>query len=270
MNPIIRSFSLQKAGNTWEECEDKSDFKHFVKKENLYYPRNDQILMPFSLADGATEGMFSGVWAEILVKSFCRSIKSFNQASDLSLIVKRSSTGWNKWLEDYLRKREKSKKPIQWYEEPGLTAGGFSTLLGFIIANTQNQTSGPWKAVVVGDTCLFQIRNGKLIESFPIKNSLDFNNQPSLISSNQQRSRQISEMQENISGKWLIDDMFLLMTDALACWFLKEHEAENSPFISLCKNSNTEKSFCCWIDYLRQSNSIRNDDVTVIKLDLKN
>ena len=40
-----------------------------------------------------------------------------------------------------------------------------------------------WKAVSVGDCCLFIIRDDKLIEKFPIEVDSDFDNTPSLIGS---------------------------------------------------------------------------------------
>ena len=78
---IIRPFRLQKAGNTFEECEDQS-FHAFMNSGQDAYELSDQNLSVVGVADGATEGILSGKWAEILnelPRSKLRGIKNSEQ-----------------------------------------------------------------------------------------------------------------------------------------------------------------------------------------------
>jgi hypothetical protein len=55
------------------------------------------------------------------------------------------------------------------------------------------------------------------------------------------------------------------MTDALACWFLKAYEQGQKPW----KIKRTApKDFEKWIVKLREAREIRNDDVTLLRVEL--
>jgi hypothetical protein len=245
MDAIVRSFRTQKAGNAFEECEDKSYHKKLLNGKQRGYRVFNQSLLAFGVADGATEGMFSGVWAEILVKAFCR---SKNNNVGIGYVVDEASKNWDSWMRNYIAERERNNKPIQWYEEPGLRAGGFSTLLGLVLAYSEESHSNIWHALAVGDTCLFCVRDGKLIWRFPIENSTDFSNRPSLISSNLARNKDTFESSRFLQSEWHAHDLFYIMTDALACWFLQEYEAGNSPwrFFPFVNNGSEEVTFESW------------------------
>jgi hypothetical protein len=64
MHVVTEAFWLPKAGNTLEEYED------------AFWPRKsmDRSLSMFrcAVADGATETSFSRVWAQTLVRAYCR------------------------------------------------------------------------------------------------------------------------------------------------------------------------------------------------------
>ena len=267
MNVIVKSFRTQKAGNTFEECEDKSYSKSILNERQRVYRFSSQNLLTFGVADGATEGMFSGVWAEILVKAFCR---SKNNKFDIGCVVNKASKDWDSWMRNYIAERERYNKPIQWYEEPGLRAGSFSTLLGLILTYSEGSCSNILKAFAVGDTCLFCVRDGKLDLCFPIESSTDFNNRPFLISSNQERNKSLLESKRFYQSEWYAHDIFLIMTDALACWFLKEYEAGNSPWCSFpfVSHDGEEVSFESWVDSLRNAKKMKNDDVTLMQIEV--
>ncbi len=152
MQIFVESFLLPKDGNTKEEYED------------AFYPeycgKHQGELLRFAAADGITEGILSGKWAKILVKKFYRkkfcSFDTPNQeAKDF---IESAYKAWNPWKKNYLNERERCNKPIQWYEEPGLQAGAFSTLLGLVLEDSKEGQSRKWNAIAIGDTCLFHVR----------------------------------------------------------------------------------------------------------------
>lgn len=267
MDAIVKSFRTQKAGNAFEECEDKSYSKSLLNERQGVYRFSSQNLLVFGVADGATEGMFSGVWAEILVKAFCR---SKNNNVDIGYVVNKASKDWDSWMRNYIAERGRHNKPIQWYEEPGLRAGSFSTLLGLILTYSEGSHSNIWHTLAVGDTCLFCVRDGKLVLRFPIENSADFSNHPSLISSNLERNKDVFESRRFLQSEWHAHDIFYIMTDALACWFLQEYEAGNSPWCSFpfVSHGSDEVTFESWVDSLRNAKKMKNDDVTLIHVEV--
>jgi len=259
MHVFVKSFRIQKAGNAFEECEDRV----YPKVLSGRYGENilSKTSLSFAIADGATEGMFSGVWAEILVKTYCRSMNKGAGAFDF---LKDAFKAWESWIKDYLNKRERMNRPIQWFEEPGLDAGAFSTLLGVTLEDSGASNIKRWRAFAVGDCCLFQIRSNALVYKFPVESSEEFGNRPFLIYSKTKLNEKVLEAFKVAESDCLVGDVFYLMTDALACWFLKEYEANNLPWNSLSNFIKNIEAFHKWIDRLRDEKSMRNDDVTLV------
>jgi len=259
MKVLVTSFSLQKNGNEPDENED------------AFYPKRDGErhgqLFRFAVADGASESMLSGKWADILVTTFSRFKVPSNNFKGF---LERANTNWSSWRKDYLYKRQKWGRPIQWFEEPGLRAGAYSTFLGLTLIDSEEEKSGKWHAIALGDTCVFQIRNDNLEAKFPLENSSEFNNRPLLVSSNYPFDERIIESWKERDGGWCVADRFYIMTDALATWFLEQSESSNVPWRILCDFGRSERpqSFENWIRELRVTGQIRNDDITLVRIDL--
>ncbi|MBI2486422.1 MAG: protein phosphatase 2C domain-containing protein [Deltaproteobacteria bacterium] len=259
MKVRVTSYWLPKAGNTQDEYEDAFYPKLSKKRQGKQ--------LHFAIADGASESMLSGKWAEILVKKFCK-LKASRM--DFGDFLEKAYKTWNFWKRNYFDEREKCNKPIQWYEEMGLQAGAFSTLLGLTLIGFEEKSYGEWKAIAVGDSCLLQVRKECLIHKFPIQNSSDFNNRPFLICSDPARNNKILEVLKITSGDLHFGDQLYLMTDSLACWFLERYENEQAPwsFLRGLDINGTQRPFELWITELRARKEIRNDDVTLIRIDI--
>jgi hypothetical protein len=62
-----------------------------------------------------------------------------------------------------------------------------------------------------------------------------------------------------------------LLTDALAQWFLRRHEAGRRPWQAvgrLLEAPSPDRAFVSWVDRLRDGGGLRNDDVTLVAIDL--
>ncbi len=57
------------------------------------------------------------------------------------------------------------------------------------------------------------------------------------------------------------------MTDAMACWFLKAYEHENFPWVIIRDLGEDGMHFKEWITQFRQEGQLRNDDVTLLRID---
>jgi hypothetical protein len=258
MEAFVTPLRVQKAGNADEEYED------------AYYPagqgRREGAELRFAVADGASEGMLSGAWARVLVKLHCR----FDwTCGSVEQFLERAYADWSSFRSEYLRDREGRNRPVQWYEEPGLREGAFSTLLGLTLTGSSHDGSGAWAAFAVGDSCLFQIRGSTLAQKFPLEHSSDFNNRPVLLASNPARNDQAIGGLRRISGTFESGDAFYLMTDALARWSLREDEEGRAPWLRLRDLGTREApAFGSWVEGLRKTKDLRNDDVTLIRIDL--
>lgn len=267
MDVFARCYRLQKAGNTFEECEDRaySRFPSAKHDEEFWEGRvSSKELISFAVADGATEGLFSGSWAEKLVKAYCRSM---DKGSEPYAFFNDAFKAWEYWLQEYLNKRKRQNNPIKWFEEPGLEAGAFSTLLGFTLADSGGQKR--WKAFAAGDCCLFQVRDNELLRKFPVEKSEEFGNRPFLICSKAVLNDKLIEACRVAEGDFRVGDVFYLMTDALACWFIKNDEANNHPWVTLSSFNADFDAFQKWVDGLRDWNSIKNDDVTLVSVEVR-
>lgn len=254
MNVACSAFCLAKEGNAVEECEDA----YFAKCPSPA----DGWLASFAIADGATESMLSGQWASILVRQFCR--RGGGSPTIDEQLLREAHDVWRRWKRFYLLGRAAQGRPIQWYEEPGLEAGAFSTLTGLTLL----KDPCIWVATAVGDSCLFQVRGGRLGAAIPIRDSLDFGNRPPLICSEPLRNQSILDEADQATGDLRTGDEFYLLTDALASWFLREYEADVHPWADLAAlaSSGDASTFEAWVTDLRGEARLRNDDVALLRV----
>jgi hypothetical protein len=218
--------------------------------EDAFWPARDTVTQArafrCALGDGATESSFSGQWARLLVRAYCRR-ELDGRRRDRSL--PELGRVW---------RRGASAGPLPWYAEQKLEQGAFSSLLGLHLEET-----GQWRSLAVGDTCLFHIRTGAMPAAFPLECSDAFINTPLLISSVPRHNRQLHEGTHEIAGEWRRGDTFLLMTDAIACWYLRCVEGGHCPTIPRLR-----RSFGPWLAGLRASGTVRNDDTTIMRVEM--
>jgi hypothetical protein len=53
----------------------------------------------------------------------------------------------------------------------------------------QDADSGTWRCLALGDSCLFQVSRGLLVEALPLSSSGDFNSRPALLSTERSINR---------------------------------------------------------------------------------
>lgn len=250
MQASVKAFWVPKAGNTAEEYEDAS-------------AHSDHR---FAIADGATESSFSERWAQELVKQFVAQPPDHIRNNKIPL---------EQWL-DPLQKQWHAGIPwdrLPWYAEEKARNGAFTAFVGveitpapsrFRLLDLFRRRKGTrWHALAVGDSCFFQVRNDALLKPFPFDKSEQFNSRPLLISSNPSRNKTIWNQIKQAEGPCEAGDLFLLMTDALALWFLKENEAGNKPWKPLLE-INSDKAFAKFVETIRKSSALRNDDTTLL------
>jgi hypothetical protein len=209
----------------------------------------------FAVADGASESSFAAPWARLLVESFAAAPPRRGDEAGWLAPLSRD------WAD------EVGRAPLPWYAEVKRDQGAFATFLGLVFGPPRRDRAGRWRAVAVGDSCLFRVRQDRLLRPFPVSRSADFGNRPDLIGS---RSPAAARWR-GARGRWRPGDRFLLMTDALARWFLAGTEAGARPWEALARlptGPGAEAAFAGWVGDLRRDGALRNDDVTLICIDV--
>jgi hypothetical protein len=231
--PRWRALRLPKDGHTDAEYEDAW--------------AADPATGRFVVADGASESAFSGLWARLLTEGF------------LAARRPRCLTDWlgdarQRWLTEVMGLE------LPWYAEIKREEGAFATLVGVGVGR------GRWHAVAVGDSCLIRVRNQERVRAFPLRVFSDFDNQPALIG-----SRGTASLEPRYAtGTLLPGDRLLLLTDALAEWFLRSYEHGSRPWDDLAPlllADRPEEDFAAWAAERRGQGALRNDDVTVLSIE---
>ncbi|NMO15871.1 hypothetical protein HPC49_26945 [Pyxidicoccus fallax] len=237
----IEAFSVQKDGNAPAENEDA------CAPADGGGPR--EPVLHAAVADGATESLFSGHWARLLAGAFASG--EVRDARGLLAALPGLQARWHQHV---------AGKSLPWYAEEKLRDGAFATLLGVRV------DAGTWSALAVGDSCLFQLREGRLSRSFPLEQSAAFGASPFLLSTHVHQNARVEPQVRTAAGDLREGDTLLLMTDALACWFLAEHERGRAPWAEL---PGSLEAFSTFLGRLRREKVIRNDDCTLMRLSVE-
>ena len=244
-----KTFRLPKAGNRPEECEDDSWYNYQLGKSRLVDTAT------IALSDGASESAFAKEWAHILVQGF---VDSPLDPSRLDQSVLQN------WLEDRTGQWDRVVPwdRIPWHGEAKARAGALATLLGLSIEPNGSRPLS-WKAAAVGDSCLFVVREDDMALSFPLEHAVQFNNAPSLICSSSGNNRGLLEAVRWTQGECAQGDLFILASDALACWILESYAAREKPWAQL-DALESQEVWGDWVQMQRQEHSLKNDDTTIV------
>jgi hypothetical protein len=279
-----RDFRLPRRGASLDECQDAA-------AANPGHGR-------FAIADGASESYSPGLWAKLLVETFVVSESRTELSSWLAALRQK----WDSLVE---AERGPTPPPMPWYLEGQYRQGAFATFLGLSLQENHGKDEGGrmkdeadgyadssfilppssfsgwhWHALAVGDSCLFHVREGRLLESFPLQRSDEFGSMPWLVGSRATAQATRDGTEEVVqsqgltrSGEVLPQDRLWLMTDALAQWFLRQAETGARPWEEMDRlmaaGPGADDEFAAWIEDLRTRRQLRNDDVTLMAVCLE-
>lgn len=239
---VTSSFHVQKAGNAPEENEDAFAFADTARR--------------LAIADGASDSYDSGRWAHLLTAAFVASAPPA------------SPGGVRAWLDEPARAWLAGLRyeALPWNQQAKARLGAHCTLLGVEIdllpehSATHGTPCGAWRALAVGDCCLFQVRAGDLIAAFPLASAAEFGSSPPLLTTNPAYRGAGVEQLVTAGGELRVGDTLLLATDALAQWFLRCHEQGERQWRDLPAG----RDVIAFIAEQRSQRRLRNDDVTML------
>lgn len=235
-------FVVPKAGLLSSECEDAIALS----------PRQRR----YCVADGATEAFDSRRWAKLLTRCW---------AANDRLLSKEEFEPWLAVLGSRFEQRW-SRRTLPWYAEEKARSGAFAAFVG--VAFLESDDCITWQAVALGDSCLVHMRNRAIVAALPISEPELFGYHPTLIPSNLQRQQGIGEHFTVSSGDVEQGDALLLLTDAIAAWYLRMAAEDRTRLDELHRilDESDFEGFGQFIARERAEKTLRNDDVAILRV----
>jgi hypothetical protein len=242
----VQTLILPKAGLKRSECEDSIGTRWSAQR--------------FCIADGATEAFDSRRWARLLTKHWVH--------SNRSLLTREELGPWLRAVGERFRAHW-TKKTLPWYAAEKARAGAFAAFLGLSFFGSGDSIS--WQAIAIGDSCLINTRGGQMQFSFPISDPSQFGCHPMLAPSNDFGLDAAIDQVVIKDGRAGVGDVFLLLTDAIAAWYLQA--LNTSPHLAHEFDASLAATDIYKLEALvsrcRDGGSLRNDDVAVIRIAIR-
>jgi hypothetical protein len=239
----VRAVRIPKAGSQPWEYEDDLRWNRGA--------RGRRAARRYAVADGASESSFAKSWATLLTYAYVHDQLSAESLRD-NLVPLQA-----RW------QTEVDARPLPWYAAEKARAGAYAALIGLTL-----HPGGLWTALAAGDCCMFQVRDGLLLRAFPFEDPDDFSRSPLLISSNPAKNERVAESLVTAWGDWHPDDVVFLMSDALAAYFLREVVSIGRAPLDVLPPRAHSSEVHCQVEQLRASGALRNDDVSLIAVQI--
>ena len=243
-------FFTHKEGETAQDYQDSSAAGHSLRR--------------YAVADGAGQSFLPAPWASFLVEGFCKR----NDPTNLDLF---KTKDWVNWLTPFQAawqqeadKVAQNSAPEKYYirnryhrKDP---AG--ATFAGIEFFEAENK----WQAMIIGDSCIFHVY-GDQVQIYLLQDESQFNFYPECFLSNALKER----FQPTFIGekKYEPNDLFLLATDALSKWIIREAKSTDwSRTVQRLLDLKDEAGFLAFVQSARHDphRPMENDDVTLMIL----
>ncbi len=213
-----------------------------------------------AVCDGVSSTIFAGRWAAILAKAVVADPPDVNSRDLREAWLKRTRDAWSQSVDE---------SALAWHQKPKLLDGAGTTLLWIEIGTDEvaDGVARPYqlRAYSIGDCCLFHVRQGNVLQTFPIQDSARFESNPQVIRSVFKRGDVVEF--EAMETQCRPGDLLVLCTDAVAGWTMRQLEAGATLDWNAYWDMPLEQ-WQQWLIGLRQQNQIRYDDSTAVLLRL--
>lgn len=242
----VASFITHKKAESLDDCQDAIKVNEACSR--------------YAIADGATRSFFPKQWAELLVERFCEMPTLSLNADNWKQWLVPIQEAWYKQVEERVKARDAYYLTNPFNERETAV----STFVGLEVEKTKRE----WKAVVIGDSCLFH-KNRSEFKSYLLEQSEDFTSRPEAFASFPEANHYDPAF---IRGELEPGDMFILATDALAKWILEHKESENlEEMLHQLRQIENREAFNQFVDHARDDEKIRlgNDDVALLLISVE-
>ena len=238
--PTVNHLLLPKHGHSLAECEDAFAC--------------NRTTMRFAVADGATESFDAASWAQRLATRWVNS-------SDLL-----TEEGFWTWLQSEGQAHNDSwnRLDLPWYSMEKRRAGSFAAFVGVEIQDDKS-----WNALALGDSCLVHCGTSNVRMMFPVSGSIDFGSTPVLAPSCTELNIHARSAIALKAGKLGDDDKLLLLSDAIAAWFIRLNEQQDNKTMSDLYRLLRQEDETAILDFLeleRSAGRLKDDDVVIVSI----
>jgi Protein phosphatase 2C len=214
----------------------------------------------FAVADGATEAFASQSWARQLAVHWTESdCEALTPEDFRSWVANEGQALHDSW----------SRLRFSWYAEEKARGGSFAAFVGVQI-NLEG-FAPRWRAIALGDSCIIELKGRQIVQALPISESASFNATPQLVPS--QSSMLDAAFQHVVLGSGMIESgtSLLLLSDAVAAWYLRLVENDDQVRRSFDKllDEKQDSKLAELFAQERQRKRIRDDDIAIIKIDVE-
>ncbi len=223
----------------------------------------DPTWVRFAVADGATEAYESQRWVRQLIGSFV----SPDQTGTVSWpeLERGTMTAWFKAMQEQWQATMPAT--ADYIEQLKIRQGTLATFVGGQILGLD--TPKPvWQAVALGDSVLFHVRDGQLVDHFPRLRSSDFAATPEGISTLPERLGRMSEELMYRQGQLAPGDMIFAATDAFAKWMITCVERGDPTLWRVLGDLVHPALFIQLVAKHRRAMAMKDDDVTLMRIRL--
>ena len=212
-----------------------------------------------AIADGVASAVFSGLWSRIVTQALVDDPPDMNDHGAFCTWLKERRAVW-------LGQIDFPRLPMNLQAKLRQVGGAFCTLLWIKLSPTSVAAVSTYRltAHALGDATLFHVRDGAVLQSFPMTHSADFDLDPqSLCSVDWNRDQNLKF--QSLETDCELGDLLVLTTDAVAKWILSTLETGGA----IDWQSYVWIDEAAWaeaIESLRSNHLIRRDDSTMVLL----
>lgn len=213
-----------------------------------------------AIADGVSSSLFSGPWAAILADAAVADGPDPRDGERFAAWLRQQRQRWEAGIDT---------TSLAWHQKAKLPQGAFSTLLCVRVLPAEAGQPGSFgghrlTAYAAGDSCLFQVRGGELVRSFPLERAEQFEADPIVLGSIDLKRDHLLEFAFLEEMCYPGDELFLC-TDAVAEWAARGCQSGDPPaWADFWQMS--EDDWQSGVVWLRQERQMRIDDSTMLML----
>ena len=253
----VRTFLSSKKGEESDDCQDSI--------HPFQAAADDTENCIFAVSDGTTTSFFSRVWARTLTRHFAE-----NPDQPFS--------NWETWLRDAQEKWQAGvKERAEASDASFFTRNGFhahkpaAATLAALALGEASENGRSWRALVLGDSCIFFLRENGQPRVLNLETSAEFSSVVKTVESwwkdDSHRPILIESLPTGVESPIAEHDTVLIASDALSKWMLLRHERDLPVWGSvLALNDDSEFVDLVAKARVEAEDPLENDDVALAVL----
>lgn len=239
-----------KSEHTAETCED-------AVGENSAYGL-------FAVADGAGTTLFSGAWADFLVRHFLSVPLMNNDPFEVEW--------WVRLAQEEFKQKFPAQTDLAWNAQQKVQSQGSYATLATLRISAQSENSMQAEILAMGDSCVILYRSamGEPL-SFPLQHSEEFEQAPICIPSKPGAFNRYFHQFQAITLDLAPADIVVLASDAVAKWIVSAGNGRYDSSSAALQDvvSQTSESWPAFIQACRAHQEMLDDDSTLLVLTLQ-